>query len=197
MKQLVFLLEEESMKALLDILLPQILPPEIEFLCIPHEGKQDLEKSIPRKLRAWQTPDTTFIIVRDKDGADCIEIKKRLVSLCQQAGRSDSLVRIACHELESWFLGDLAAVEKAFNIKLAGQQKNRKYKEPDKLSNASEELEKLVKGYRKVSGAKKIAAHMTIQQNYSHSFNCFISGVSNLIKQQTDTNEIIEQLPLY
>ena len=171
------------MKALLDILLPQILPPEIDFLCIPHEGKQDLEKSIPRKLRAWQTPDTTFVIVRDKGGADCIEIKNRLVNLCQQAGHSDSLVRIACHELESWFLGDLGAVEKAFNIKkLAEQQRNRKYKEPDKLSNASEELEKLVKGYRKVSGAKKIAAYMTIDQNYSHSFNCFISGVSGLIE---------------
>ena len=184
MKQLVFLLEEESMKALLDVLLPQILPQGINFLCIPHEGKQDLEKSIPRKLRAWQTPGTAFVIVRDKDGADCIEIKKRLVNLCQQAGRNDSLVRIACHELESWFLGDLGAVEKAFNIKkLAEQQRNRKYKEPDKLSNASEELQKLVKGYRKVSGAKKIAACLTINQNYSHSFNCFISGVNSLIKQ--------------
>ena len=61
MKQLVFLLEEESMKALLEILLPQILPPEVCFLCIPHEGKQDLEKSIPRKLRAWQTPGTSLI----------------------------------------------------------------------------------------------------------------------------------------
>jgi hypothetical protein len=183
MKQLVFLLEEESMKALLDILLPQILPQEINFLCIPHEGKQGLEKSIPRKLRAWQTPDTAFVIVRDKDSADCIAIKKHLVNLCTQAGRSDSLVRIACHELESWFLGDLAAVEKAFNIKkLAEQQRNRKYKEPDKLSNASEELEKLVKGYRKVSGAKKIATYMDIHQNYSHSFNCFISGVSGLIQ---------------
>lgn len=183
MKQLVFLLEEESMKALLDVLLPQILPQGINFLCIPHEGKQDLEKSIPRKLRAWKTPNTAFVIVRDKDSADCIEIKKHLVNLCTQAGRSESLVRIACHELESWFLGDLAAIEKAFNIKkLAEQQRNRKYKEPDKLSNASEELEKLVKGYRKVSGAKKIAAYMTIDQNYSHSFNCFISGVSGLIK---------------
>jgi hypothetical protein len=183
MKQLVFLLEEESMKALLDFLLPQILPQGINFICIPHEGKQDLEKSIPRKLRAWQTPDTFFVIVRDKDHADCLEVKKRLVKLCEQAGRSDSLVRIACHELESWFLGDLAAVEKAFNIKkLAEQQQNRKYKTPDKLSNASEELEKLVKGYRKISGAKKIATHMTIDQNYSHSFNCFISGVNGLIK---------------
>ncbi|MDO9423786.1 MAG: DUF4276 family protein [Methylobacter sp.] len=182
MKQLVFLLEEESMKALLDILLPQILPPDVIFLCIPHEGKQDLEKSIPIKLRAWQTPGTSFVVVRDKDHADCLDLKKRLVKLCEQAGRSDSLVRIACHELESWFLGDLAAVEKAFNIKkLTAQQQSRKYRDPDKLANASEELEKLVKGYRKVSGAKKIAAFMAIDQNYSHSFNCFISGVNGLL----------------
>ncbi len=97
--------------------MPKILPADITFLCIPHEGKQDLEKSIPIKLRAWQKPGTSFIIVRDKDHADCLEVKKHLVKLCSQAGRSDSLVRIACHELESWFLGDLAAVEKAFNIK--------------------------------------------------------------------------------
>lgn len=182
MKELVFLLEEESMKALLDVLLPQILPTHIRFLCIPHQGKQDLEKSIPRKLRAWQAPNTFFVIVRDKDRADCLEVKKHLVTLCEQAGRGDSLVRIACHELESWFLGDLAAVEKAFGIKnLADQQQKRKYKEPDKLANAPEELEKLVKGYRKISGAKAIAVYMDIHQNYSHSFNCFIKGVNGLI----------------
>lgn len=184
MKELVFMLEEESMKVLLDILLTKILPKDIKFLCIPHQGKQDLEKSIPRKLRAWQSPDTTFVIVRDKDGADCIELKKRLVNLCAEAGRSDSLVRIACHELESWFLGDLDAVECAFALKnIANQQKNRKYKDPDKLSNASQELEKLVKGYRKVSGAKKIAAYMSINQNRSHSFNCFVKGIHQLTQQ--------------
>lgn len=182
MKQLVFLLEEESMKVLLDVLLPKILPLDVDFICIPHEGKQDLEKSIPRKLKAWRTS-ATFIIVRDKDGADCVELKKRLVGLCVQAGRGDSLIRIACHELEAWFLGDLAAVEKAFEIKkLSAYQQKYKFKEPDKLANASEELEKLVKGYRKVSGARKIAQHMNIHQNYSHSFNCFISGVCRLIE---------------
>ena len=181
MKHLVFLLEEESMKALLDVLLPKILPADASFICIPHEGKQDLEKSIPIKLRAWKTPETSFIIVRDKDHADCLEIKKRLVELCKQAGRGDSLVRIACHELESWFLGDLAAVAQAFGIrKLAEQQQNRKYKEPDKLANASEELEKLVKDYRKVSGAKKIAEYMNINKNSSGSFNCFVNAVKLL-----------------
>lgn len=155
-----------------------------------------MEKSIPRKLRAWQTP-ALFVIIRDKDKEDCILLKKRLVNLCQQAGRGDSLVRIACHELESWFLGDLAAVEKAFDIKkLAGQQQNRKYKDPDKLTNASEELAKLVKGYRKVSGAKKIATYMNIYQNHSHSFNCFIKGVDHLIRQEINTEKTTEQLTL-
>ena len=28
----------------------------LSFLCVAHEGKQDLEKSIPRKLRAWREP---------------------------------------------------------------------------------------------------------------------------------------------
>jgi hypothetical protein len=181
MKELVFLLEEESMKALLEVLLPQILPPDVHFRCIPHEGQQDLEKSIPRKLRAWQTPGTYFVIVRDKDAADCVATKKRLVALCEQAGRSDALVRIACHELESWLLGDLTAVGKAFNNnKLAALQQKSKYKDPDNLPYAAEELEKLVKDYRKISGAKKIAEQMIIDRNHSQSFHCFVTGVRRL-----------------
>lgn len=188
---LVFLLEEESMKALLDILLPKILPESVMFQCIPHEGKQDLEKSIPRKLKAWKTPDTYFVIVRDKDSANCLDVKKRLVALCSEAGRSDSLVRIACHELESWFLGDLTAVGQAFNLpKLMKKQNSKKYKKPDNLANASQELEKLIKGYRKVSGAKKIAHYLTIERNHSQSFLCFISGVQSLISNNESFHPI-------
>lgn len=47
MSRVVFLLEEYSMKVLLDGLLPRLFP-ELPFLCVPHEGKQDLEKSIPQ-----------------------------------------------------------------------------------------------------------------------------------------------------
>ena len=179
MNQIVFLLEEESMKACLDILLPRILPTDLEFICLPHEGKQDLEKSIPRKLRSWNQPNTAFVIIRDKDRSDCLEIKNRLLNLCQESGRNDTLIRIACHELELWFLGDLLAVERAFNVSnIAKLQQKRKFREPDQLSNASEELEKLVKGYRKVSGAKVIANHMSIQGNCSTSFNHFVTGIS-------------------
>lgn len=55
MSRVVFLLEERSMKELLEGLLPRLFP-GLPFLCIPHEGKRDLERSIPRKLRAWREP---------------------------------------------------------------------------------------------------------------------------------------------
>ncbi len=60
MRRIVFLLEELSMQALLQALLPRFFP-DLSFLCIPHEGKQDLEKSIPRKIKAWRDPDARFI----------------------------------------------------------------------------------------------------------------------------------------
>ena len=63
MGRMVFLLEEQSMKELLDGLLPRLFP-GLNFLCVPHEGKQDLERSIPRKLRAWRVPGDRFVIVQ-------------------------------------------------------------------------------------------------------------------------------------
>src|SRR5208337_5287691 len=81
MRRIIFLLEEYSMKVLLDGLLPRLVP-GLQFLCVPHEGKQDLEKSVPRKLRAWREPGVRFVVLRDKDGGDCRELKRKLVSLC-------------------------------------------------------------------------------------------------------------------
>ena len=105
MSQLVFLLEERSMQEVLMVLLPRLLPEHLPFSLIPHEGRTDLERSIPRKLRAWREPGARFVIVRDKDMGDCQKVKQKLSRLCEGAGRTDCLVRIVCHELESWFLG--------------------------------------------------------------------------------------------
>ncbi|MCK9230423.1 MAG: DUF4276 family protein [Syntrophales bacterium] len=109
MNRVVFLLEERSMKSLLDVLLPRLMP-GINFLCIPHEGKRDLEKSIPRKLRAWQEPGARFVIVRDNDGGDCHILKQRLVELCNGPKSSAVMVRIACQELEKWLPGSAVMV---------------------------------------------------------------------------------------
>lgn len=113
MGRLVFLVEEPSMEEMLRGFLPQMFPEwqeSVHWLCIPHDVKSDLEKSIPRKLRAWGEPGVRFLVLRDKDSADCHDVKTRLQALCEEGGRPDTLIRIPCHELEAWFLGDLRAV---------------------------------------------------------------------------------------
>lgn len=179
--KIVFLLEEASLKGLLDIILPRILPSGVTFMTVAHEGKQDLERSIPRKLRAWLEPDVRFVIVRDQDGADCIRLKERLYRLCVESGRPDTLVRIVCNELESWFLGDLAAVADAFNMPaLIRLQNKAKYRNPDNLTNAAQELKKIVPGYQKLRGARLIAEHLRTISNRSTSFHVFIEGVKRV-----------------
>lgn len=81
--KLIFLLEEPSMKYLLDGILPKILPDGVTFQTIPHSGKRDLEISIPRKLRGWNEPeDIRFIILHDQDTKDCVALKNQLLHIC-------------------------------------------------------------------------------------------------------------------
>ena len=80
--KLVFLLEEQSMKYFLDGLLPRILPEEIQFVTIPHEGKSDLQKSLTAQRQGWTEPDVRFVVVQDQDSNDCRELKEKLLELC-------------------------------------------------------------------------------------------------------------------
>jgi hypothetical protein len=117
--RLVFLLEEPSTKYLLDGLLPRLMPGWVagqHFLCVPHEGKSDLDRSLPRKLAAWRVPGDRFVVLRDNDAAVCEDVKARLTRLCADSGRADTLVRLVCQELEGWYLGDLDALAQAFGI---------------------------------------------------------------------------------
>ncbi len=187
MKKIVFLLEELSMKAALDGLLPRLVPEDVCYQCIPHEGKQDLEQSVPRKLRGWHEPGVKFVIIRDQDSAECEQVKERLVDLCRKGRRSDTLVRIACRELESWLLGDLAAIEEGTGIKnLTSSQDKRKFRDPDRLTSPSQQLKMIVPGYQKVSGARSIAPHMDLEHNRSRSFQAFVQGVLCLLDEWND-----------
>ncbi len=180
--KLIFLLEEFSMKYLLDELLPKILPDDVEFQTIPHTGKSALEKSIPRKLRAWNEPnDIRFVILHDQDNKDCRQLKKKLLELCNVTDRP-VLVRIICQELESWYFGDMNAVAQAYdkpNLRNISKKKN--YRVPDNIQSPKAELLKLIPNHQQISGAKKIAPLMSIENNSSESFQYFISGIHKLI----------------
>lgn len=92
------------------------------------------------------------------------------------------MIRIACHELESFYLGDLAAVKQTYGIRLPSQQ-TRKYRTPDALANAADELKRITKQeYQKVDGSRRIAEHMKLDgSNSSTSFNILISGIQRLV----------------
>ncbi|NUO16651.1 MAG: DUF4276 family protein, partial [Planctomycetaceae bacterium] len=125
-------------------------------------------------------PRARFVVLRDNDGAPCSELKKRLSEKCPSNRRSLIKIRLVMQMLEAWLLGDPLAVEKAYGVKRQILNR-RKFRDPDALANASEELKKLVPGYQKVSGAREIAKHMKIQQNKSRSFKVFWEGLEALV----------------
>lgn len=179
--ELVFMLEEPSMKEFLAGLLPRILPESTPFILIGHEGKSDLESSLPRKLRAWRKPGAKFVVVRDQDAADCKVVKARLVEAAVAAGRPDTVVRIACRELEAWILGDLEAVATAFQKPQISQLKRqRKFQNPDRLGAPAEELRRLLGRYSKIAGARALGPEISVDRNCSRSFQTFVKALQRL-----------------
>jgi len=183
MKTIVFFLEEPSAREMLNGLLPRMLPSDIHVRYLIFQGKQDLEKNLARRLRGWLNPDSKFVVMRDQDAGDCRQVKRKLATLCNDAGKESVLIRIACHELESFYLGDLAAVERGLGPRrLSSKQNNAKYRNPDRLANPSEELKKLtVGGYQKISGSRAIGKHLSVERNFSTSFNMLVSGIQKLV----------------
>jgi len=181
---LVFCLEEESAKLLLQGFLPKLIPSDIEIRYLVFEGKQDLRKQLGKRLRGWIAPNTRFVVIHDQDSADCVKVKSELKDICNRAGKPDTLIRIACHELESFYLGDLRAVEEALSIAgLSRLQASRKFRTPDALNNAAEELKKITANkYQKLNGSRSISAKMLADgSNRSQSFNHLCSGILKLL----------------
>ena len=187
MRTLVVFTEEMSAKVMLESLLPRLLPNDkYHFICVPFEGKQDLEKQLPIKLKGWRTPDTHFVVLRDQDGGDCRVIKETLQGICRSARKPNVLIRIACREVESWYFGDLRAVESALGIDgLTALEAKAKYRNPDTIRCPSSELERLTKNrYQKVSGSRDIGKHLRLDGTRSTSFQHFIVGVRRIMGLQ-------------
>ncbi len=183
MSELVFLLEEPSAREMLNGLLPRLLPDGLTVRYIVFEGKSDLEAQLVRRLQYYRVPGARFIVLRDKGAADCHAVKAGLVEKCKQAHRPNALVRIACHELESWYLADLAAVEQGLGIpRLAAHQAKRKYRTPDALANAADELARLTgRRYQKVGGSRAIGPYLDPDNTRSRSFEVFFAGLRRIV----------------
>ena len=180
MGRVIFLLEERSMQVLLEGLLPRLFP-DLTFHCIPHNGKDDLEDNITNILRNRREPGARFVVVRDNDNADCIELKERLRRLCRQGRREDTIIRIVCQELEAWYLSEPSALAKAYgddSLRNIGRQ--ARYRNPESRAKPSDDIRRLIPSFQKMDGARRMAQHLTRDNNRSHSFSVFLNGVEKL-----------------
>lgn len=142
-----------------------------------------MRQSLRRKIRAWREPGVRFIILHDQDNSDCFALKQELLRICAESNRHDVLIRIVCRELESWYLGNLPAVEKAFQVDNLNKNygNKRKFQTPDDIVNPSAELRSIVPTYRKVSGSRAIGRVFEPDNVKSNSFKVFIAGLKKLV----------------
>ena len=182
---IVVLTEEESMRECLEVLISRLWPDSIlgkDWIVLSFQGKNDLEKSIPKKMRSWNYGNPHFIILRDNDGGDCFAIKRRLRDIAQRGNRPFH-VRIVCRELESWLLGDFNAIKRAYP-RIAAVSNRPKFRNPDALTNPSQQLDSLVNERAKINRAKNISQHFDLTANRSKSFNVFIATLRAEIRKR-------------
>lgn len=181
--RVVFFLEERSMEEFLNELLGRLFP-DLVFLCVVYDGWHDLERSVPRTLKGWHVPGDRFVVVRDSDGQDCHTLKQRIVASCKESGHDDVLVRIVCQELEGWYLGDFAALAKAYdNPKVLQHQRKDRFRNPDSVRNPSDEVAKLIGPFRKIEAARRLGSLIDGMRNRSKSFQVFIEGIRKLMAE--------------
>ncbi|WP_281227378.1 DUF4276 family protein [Flavobacterium aquiphilum] len=193
MARIEILVEEPSMKEFLTILLPNILDKHWNlnenYFIRSFEGKNDLQKNIPSKVKFlsnWNHEAVGVVIMQDQDSSDCKILKQKLLDVCSQNGDCPKLVRIICRELESWYIGDFLAVNKAYpSFKHQNYIHRSKFRIPDNC-NAFDELRKILPEFQKVGGAKKIAPFIDIDKNKSESFQQTINGLKRFFDSIKD-----------
>ncbi len=189
-KHLHVLVEEPSMEAALRILLGKILT-KISYEIFPYQGKSDLMKQLPRRLKAykkWFPENWAILVLVDRDQDNCIDLKNKLERFAAEAefvtksnsgGQPYTIInRIAIEELEAWYFGDWDAVKTAYpRVPVTIPQKSG-YRYPDDVSGGTWEIfERVLQragyfsgGLRKIEAARTIAEHMNPGRNNSRSF---------------------------
>lgn len=197
-----FLVEEPSAEAALRNLVPKIVGEDISYNIHVFQGKQDLLKKLPKRLRGyhpWLPENWNIIVLIDKDQEECVNLKKRLEKIANNEGfitrsNSDShgkfqvINRIAIEELEAWFFGDVKAMKLAYPKIPSLLDRNRKFRNPDAIHNTCEALGRILKRYGyyrgglpKIEVAKRISINMDPDCNNSKSFQVFRDALIGLI----------------
>jgi len=201
--QIDILVEEPSAEEALRYLLPKMVRGNVRPNIINMRNKDNLLKKLPARLQAYRNridkgERLRVVVLVDRDDDDCVRLKVRLETMAREAKLSTKsspdakgafavLNRIAVEELESWFIGDPAALRKAFPSLSKINSNARPFQKPDN-GGSWEALHRFLKkhgiyrnSYPKIDAARKIAKHMEISANRSKSFQTFVSGMKTVL----------------
>lgn len=202
MSRLEVLVEEPSAEAALRYLLPRLLPAAVRWKIVNLKSKPKLLKVLEARLRAYrvrveQGEDVRILVVVDRHSDDCLALKRQLESSAARAGlptrsRPDGsgrfrlVNRVVVEELESWFLGDPAALRAAFPSLPATNPRSALFRSPEKggWKTLHRYLRKhgiYRRHYPKIEAARRIASRMNVNANRSASFRQFCAGIAGLV----------------
>ncbi len=187
-KHFEMLVEEPSMEAFLQELLPRLLPSDRTFAIHSFQGKRDLLSKLEARLRAyaaWLPPDWRIVVVVDRDDDDCHKLKQEMEHIAAKVGlRSRTcspsnwqlVNRIAIEELEAWYFGAWDAVRSVYPKLPASLP--AKYRDPDAIAGGTwEAFERLLQkhgyfktGLPKIEVARSIGQHLDPSSCRSRSF---------------------------
>ena len=214
MMHIEFLVEEPSIEAAFENLLPKILGDAVTYQTHVYQGKQDLLSKLPTRLlgyRAWLPPDWKIVVLLDEDRQDCHQLKATMEQIAHQAGLSTKtspdfagqfqvINRIAVEELEAWFFGDVKALHQAYPRIPENLHYQTRYRNPDAISGGTAEaLERLLVrknyypqaiGLPKIEAARTISRFMEPARNRSHSFQIFYDALRSILAEAPTANQL-------
>jgi hypothetical protein len=188
------LVEEPSMEAFLRELLPRLLGNRATFRVYPSQGKDDLLRNLPARLKAYAKflpANYRIVVVVDRDGDDCLQLKKKLDGIAAEAGlatRKGARVpawrvvnRIAVEELEAWYFGDWEAVLQCYPGVPRTLEQRAGYRDPDDIRGGTwEAFERLLQkagyfpsGLGKTEVARSLGKLVMRERTRSRSFTLF------------------------
>jgi hypothetical protein len=154
----------------------------------PSARDASLLGQLPSKLRAFgrSKPNDPVVVLLDADRDDWKILRNQLISMLAAIAPkpSDVLFRIAVEEIESWFIADVAAVQRAY----PGVNHNALAAIPfDAVVNAWEQLAWAIgldptncTGADKEDWAREISPHLDLQNPPSPTFQAFIRGIERI-----------------
>lgn len=184
----------------LEALLPRLLPAH-SFQVYPHQGRgrlstdpnkepaptqRGLFDNLATTLRVWgrhfDPAVDRVVVLADVDEDDCAELLGRLESLHKKINpRPRTIFRLAIEETEAWYLGDAAAVRKAFPE--ASRNKLAAWK-PDRVGRTWELFQEIIgaqsedkPGWGEAMGAVLAVDEPLERKNRSPSFRKFCRRV--------------------